>query len=337
MDRRLLFSAVTFFALAVSLCADRVEKAIPIEKDTRSDVPLVAFRQGGVSMTVTSAEATTQATPGSVTNLLQQRASLAVVQALATWLYFSYDAGLAMRTQEVQMLQHPDQTSATLALLNRPALTWKPRPGIETEVAWEGRQNLHHQKDPDSADAAVVQGKVQVAPQAVLGANYRYETADPDRNQQIKRQSARLTSETGLPAIPVRLQINPGVESSRTNGAEPVIRNFVESALIWTVDDATRLTLGTTLAGGSSSFSESGYIEVQHVIRPRTAIELRASALNSETDMVGEGYALSAGSRISLAEALSAGLSVRYKMDENRIADRPRNETFLSLSLNGTF
>jgi len=338
MHLRLLILGTTLSVFAAPLAAQRVEKAIPIEKDTRSDIPLVAFRQGAVSMTVNPTESISKETPGRITHLLQQRASLAVVQALSTWLYFSYDAGLALRSQEVQAGQQPDQSSATLALLNRPALTWKPRPGVETEVAWETRQNLHHQKDPDTAEAAVIQGKVQIAPPTVVGASYRHETADPNRTTQVRRQAGRLTTETSLPGIPVRLQINPGVESTRTNDAEPVIRNFVESAIIWTVDDATRLTFGTGFAGGRNvSSSESGYIELQHIIRPRTALEMRASAFNSGVNDAGEGLALSAGSRISLAEALSAGLSVRYKMDENRVADRPRSETFLSVSVNGSF
>ena len=330
--------ASVFLACATGF-SQEIERAIPIEKETKTQ-PGVAYHEGGVSITVDPATAVSQPVSGGVTNSLQQQTHLVFLQAIAPWLSLAYGAGVGFRTQEIQLLRQEDQTSAYLNLLNRPALNWKPREGIEVEAAYQMQQNLSAALAQDHSETASLQGKMKVNPQATVGLGYaNQENTAPDATKN-ERSSIRLTTEYAIPgnphSDPITLQLNPGYENTTAADGTQAIRAFVENAVIWKVDTATTLTLGSGFAGGSNTL-ESGYFLVQHIVLPGTSLELRAAMMNAEREMPGEGFAVSAGSTVALAQALSAGLSVRYKMDQNAVMDRPRNETFLSLSINGRF
>ena len=330
-----------FVGLALSLplaFGQSIEKAIPIEKTEKPQAPLVAYREAGLTVTVDPATAFSQSIEGGITNSLQQQMRLAVVQSIAPWLSLAYGAGIGFRTQEIQLLRQEDQSSAYLTMLNRPALNWKPREGVEVEAAYEIQQNLSDQLTTDSSGAAILQGKIKVNPKTTLGIGYRNQQNTAPNNAKSSSDSIRLTSEYIIPNSPITLLMNPGYEQVTDINKSESIRAFVENAVIWKVDSTTTLTVGTGFAGGkNNSFSESGYFLLQHVVLPGTAFELRAAILNAERDLAGEGFAITAGSTVALAQALSAGLSVRYKMDENAVVNRPKNETFLSLSINGRF
>jgi len=149
MKITILFSCWLIAGLHAQNQERRIEKAISIEKEEKSDVPLVAFRQSGLSVTVEPATAFSQRIEGGITNSLQQQMRLTAEQALAPWLMLAYGAGVGFRTQEIQLLHQEEQTSAYLTMLNRPALTWKPREGIEVETAYEMQQSLSKELTTD--------------------------------------------------------------------------------------------------------------------------------------------------------------------------------------------
>ncbi len=329
------------FAVSAALLSARgetVEKTIPLEKEEKPQVALVAFRQPGLSVTIDPTTAASQQNSGSITNSLQQQMRLTMEQALAPWLSLAYGAGIGFRTEEIQLIRQEDQTAAWLSMLNRPALNWKPQENVSVEVAYETRQSLNNEFATDHTGTTAVQGKIQVTPGSTLGVAYTNQERTAGNGDRSAFESARLTSSHDLAEFPVTLQFNPGAEKTTSANGTQAIRAFVENAVIWKVDGNTTLTVGSGLAGGrNSALSESGYLLVQHVVLPGTALELRAAMLNADQDLPGEGFAVSAGSSIALAQALSAGLNVRYRMDENATLDRPKNETFLSLSVNGRF
>ncbi|MEO7934524.1 MAG: hypothetical protein ABIT76_15350 [Chthoniobacterales bacterium] len=332
----------TFFSVSAACLAistgfgQSVEKAIPIEQEQKPQT--LAYRQGNVSVTVDPATAASQPMDGGVTNSLQQQMHLVVVQAITPWLSLAYGAGAGFRTQEIQLLRQTDQASAYLNMLNRPALDWKPREGIEVEAAYQTQENLSDQLAADHNETATLQGKMKVNPKTTVGFAYSQQKNTAANGDETGLSSTRLTSEYAMSDSPITLQLNPGYETATAVDSTQAIRAFVENAVIYKVDSNTTLTVGSGFAGGRNNpLSESGYFLVQHVVLPGTALELRAAMLNADRNMPGQGFAVSAGSTVALAQALSAGLSVRYKMDENPIVDRPKNETFLSLSINGRF
>ena len=311
---------------------------MPLEKATNSGGQVVAYRQDGISLTVDPATAVSQSTENGVTNSLQQQMQLAVLQAVTPWLSLAYGAGAGFRSQEIQLLRQEDQSTANLTMLNRPALNWKPREGVEIEAAYEMQQNLSRDLVADQSETAKVQGKIKVNPKTTVGLSYQDRDNTAANGDRTASESIRMTSEYALSALPLTLQINPGYENATAVDQTHAIRAFLENAVIWKVDSNTTLTVGAGFAGGgNSSSSQSASVLVQHIVIPGTALELRAAMLNGSRNTPGQGFSVSAGSTVALAQALSAGLSVRYKMDQNPVVDRPQNETFLSLSISGRF
>ena len=226
--------------------------------------------------------------------------------------------------------------SASLSVLNRHALNWKPREGIEIDTSYQIQQNLTSALATEGSEIAAISGKMKVDPKTTVGLGYSYAQTTNFADVKTEVGSIRLTSEYALAERPVTLQLNPGYETTFGAADSQSIRAFVETAVIWKVDNITTLTFGSGFAGGAYT-AQSGYILVQHLISPGTSMAMRAEFLNAENDQPGEGFALSAGPTIALAQALSAGLNVRYKMDENAPVERPKNETTLSLSISGRF
>ncbi len=336
-----LFSAGTVFLVISAGFGQSVSgdsQAIPIEHESNKPAGFAAYREGGFSVTVDPATAASQPMDGGVTNSLQQQMHLVVLQAITPWLSLAYGAGAGFRTQEIQLLRQEDQASAYLNMLNRPALDWKPREGIEVEAAYQTQQNLSNQLATDASETATLQGKMKVSPQTTVGFVYNHQRNTAANGAETGLSSTKFTSEVAIPDSPITLQLNPGYEEATAVDNTQAIRAFVENAVIYKVDSHTTLTVGTGFAGGrNTAFSESGYALVQHVVLPGTALELRAAMLSADRNLPGQGFAVSAGSTVVLAQALSAGLSIRYKMDETPVVDRPKNETFLSLSIHGRF
>lgn len=335
----ILFCAVPVFGQEIQLDqSQRVEKAIPVYKDPPRAQPVVA----GEGYTVVVDPATAAVTPvaDGVTKSLQQQMRFAIEQVISPFFSVKYIAETGFLTQETDLARQQKQQAAYWTMLQRPALSWKPRAGTEVDVAYEKRDNLNDRFQTEDVEAITAQATARFSEKQTLRLTARREDRQGFSGEKGSQTTIQASTErsVGTENIPLKLQIGPGYQRTEAGDSAESLRAFVDGSVSWQVDPFTAISVGHGFAGsGFPTLSESAFIGLQHRIFSKAAIELRAAALRSRTDDPAEGYTFSAASTVALAEALSAGLSIRYEMDKNPVLLGAENQTFLSFSINGRF
>ncbi|HEY5894400.1 MAG TPA: hypothetical protein VIT91_14340 [Chthoniobacterales bacterium] len=334
-----LFCAVPAFGQEAQLeQGQRVEKAIPVYKDPPKAQPVIAG--DGYTVVVDPMTATVTPVADGVTKSLQQQVRFAIEQVISPFFSIKYVADTGYLTQETDLIRQEKQQAAYWTMLQRPALSWKPHSGTEVEVAYEKRDHLNDQLLTEDAQAVRAQATTKLSEKQSLRLTARNEERRGFTGEESSETTIQMATERsiGTEDVPLKLQIGPGYQRSGTADSTENSRVFVDGSVVWQVDSFTSLSVGRGMAGsGLSNLRESVFIGLQHRIFSKAAIELRAASQRSWTGDPAEAYSISAASTVALAEALSAGLSVRYQMGKESVFFGSENQTFLSLSINGKF
>lgn len=331
------FLVALVIPVVMPLSAQEV-KPIPIYQTPPRTATVLEINGENYSMKVDPATAASVKTPVSVSTSLQQQMRLAIQQAIAPNFAIVYRAEAGFKTMETSRIGQEEVTAMYLGMLQKPALSWKPRDGTEVEFAYETADNLNQNLATEHIEAVVMNARMKFSENTSVTLAARSEEKIGFDGEETSRLSFKTTLEQAIPNTPLKLVLGPGYQQSVEADGSHAIRAFVDSAVIWKVDEWTVLTMGSGIGGsGLGSLGDSLFVLVQHKVLPGTALELKAALLRSGADLPDDGFAISAQSTVALAEALSAGLSVRYKMAQNPSLARIGGETFLSLSINGSF
>jgi len=316
-------------------------KEIPLEQTPPRPATVLEFNGENFSVKVdpaTSASSQRNPAADAVTNSFQQQTRFMVEQAISPFFAIIYRVEAGFKTQETIQAGYEQNEGATVAMLQSPALAWKPREGVEVRAAWEKVDDRNQNLASGQTTAWALTAGARLSERTALSLSTRTEERTGYSGEQTGQTSVKASLEHDIAHTPLRLVLGPGWQEIRVADGSQAMRAFLDSALIWTVDDWTKLTAGSNIAGSSiSTVGDSLYLLLQHKVMPGAGFELKAALLRSMDDLPEEGFSISAQSTIAVAEALNAGIGLRYRMDQSPAVSQAGGETVLSLSINGSF